>query len=331
MIARLQQLTTLAVLALATAWGMLFMQRGEPAAAAAGVLLVLFGHALFLGFEFVLLARHGADGTAPIPRIPQLLRAWAAEVLHAPLVFCWRQPFRSRAEPDFLPMRPSGRRGVVLVHGFVCNRGFWNPWMRALRARGIPFAAVNLEPPFGSIDRYPQTIDAAVSRVASATGHPPVIVAHSMGGLAARAWLALTSDEGRVHRVVTIATPHHGTWLARWSRTLNGHEMKLDGPWLRDLEARERHGDSSRFVCFFGHCDNIVFPTGTATLQGADNRHIEATAHVQMAHHPAIMRTVLSLLEGEPSSAEKHTVANAQEPGDMAPVAAPAAMPRRTS
>ena len=39
-------------------------------------------------------------------------------------------------------------------------------------------------------------------------------------------------------------------------------------------------------TCFYSHCDNIVFPPVTATLQGADNRHLPGVAHVQMADHP---------------------------------------------
>jgi pimeloyl-ACP methyl ester carboxylesterase len=303
MIARLQQITTLAVIALAAAWAVIFLHRGQPAAAVAGAVLVVFGYALFLGLEFVLLARHGGDASSPPPRAMQLLRAWAAEVVHAPLVFCWRQPFRAQAEPDFLAPDVAKRCGVVFIHGFVCNRGVWNPWMRVLRTQGVPFVAVNLEPPFGSIDRYSDTIEAAVRRIESATGLAPVLVAHSMGGLAARAWLARHGAAHRVHRVVTIGTPHGGTWLARWSRTANGHEMKRGSAWLRDLEAAERDDDRGRFVCFFGHCDNIVFPTGTATLPGAENRHLEATAHVQMAYHPEVMRTVLALVTAEAAGA----------------------------
>ena len=35
---------------------------------------------------------------------------------------------------------------VVLVHGYVCNRGFWAPWMARLRAQGHCVIAPNLEP-----------------------------------------------------------------------------------------------------------------------------------------------------------------------------------------
>jgi hypothetical protein len=37
-------------------------------------------------------------------------------------------------------------------------------------------------------------------------------------------------------------------------------------------------------------------PTRHATLPGADNRHLPATPHVQMAYHPAVVAEVLRLV-----------------------------------
>ena len=71
----------------------------------------------------------------------------------------------------------------------MCNRGVWLHWLGHLRAAGHAHVAVNLEPVLGSIDGYAKAIDDAVRRVTEATGLPPVLVCHSMGGLAARAWL----------------------------------------------------------------------------------------------------------------------------------------------
>jgi len=296
MIARLQRFSTVLVITIALAWAFLLLHAGQPWAATGGALLIAFGYAFFLAFEFVQLVRHGIDVEALRPSPVQLFRAWCGEVLRTPLVFCWRQPFRSRSEPDHLPPDARGRRGVLLVHGFVCNRGLWNPWMRTLRARDVPFAAVDLEPPFGSIDAYVPTLAAAAAMLAAATGRPPLVVCHSMGGLAVRAWLADAHD-GVVDRVVTIATPHAGTWLARYAVTRNGFEMQRDGPWLRDLAARESRRAQAPYACFYGHCDNIVFPTSTATRAGADNRHVPATAHVQMVYRAEVLEAVLALVD----------------------------------
>ena len=296
-LARLLQFSTLGLLLGAAAWAAGWARAGRPGVALAGALAIVFGYAIFLGVEFVLLAQmHGVD-PAPPASAAQLLHAWWGEVLAAPQVFCWRQPFRSRAEPDHLPASSTGRRGLVMVHGLVCNRGLWNPWMKRLRADGIPFVAVNLEPVFGSIDAYAAIVEAAVARVEAATGLAPVLVGHSMGGLAIRSWLNRLGGEARAHRLVTVGTPHHGSWLARFAHTVNGRQMRQGDPWLADLARNESAQRRARYICFYGHCDNIVFPASTATLPGADNRHVAATAHVQMLFREEVFAEVRRWLE----------------------------------
>jgi len=295
MLARLQQAITIGLAALAVVWLVLVWRAGHPGWAVAGAAVLLFGHALFLGVEFVLLARVHGDDPAPRASAAQLLAAWWGESLAAPQVFCWRQPFRSALWPDYLPDHlpdhlpdgAAGRRGVLFIHGFVCNRGLWNPWLGKLRERGVPYVAVNLEPVFGSIDEYAAPIEQAVRALERCTGQAPIVVAHSMGGLALRRWYAEQSDAARIEHAITIGSPHHGTWLARMAFSRNGAQMRQRSRWLATLSGREDKTRRSRFTCFYGHCDNIVFPPSTATLPGADNRHLEGVAHVHMADHPA--------------------------------------------
>ena len=302
MLARLQKLLVLALLTGSTAWAVILTRLGHPGWGAGAALLILLGYALFLGLEFSALYVVQQPGPAPRARVGQLLRAWWGEVVTAPRVFFWRQPFRSRAEPDHLPDQNHGARGVVLVHGFVCNRGLWNPWMRELRRRNTPHIAINLEPLFDSIDRYPPLIEAAVARLESITGAPVVLVGHSMGGLAIRAWLRQFQADARVHRVITIGSPHQGTWLARYGHTVNGKEMRQRGPWLTALAAAEPATRSTRFTCFYGHCDNIVFPAAAGTLPGAENLHVPGAAHVQMAFQPVVFNEVCRWLSSPPAS-----------------------------
>lgn len=307
MLARLQQATTLGLLALAAGWFAWFAARGRWGWAVLGALLIVLGYALFLGVEMLLLAWQHGDDPSPRASAAQLLRAWWGEVRTAPQVFCWRQPFRSQALPDLLGPESAGRTGVVLVHGFVCNRGLWNPWMRELRRRGIPHVAVNLEPVFGSIDDYPPHIDAAVRQVAMATGRPPLVVAHSMGGLAVRRWWAGHGAGTPLARVITIGSPHAGTWLARFGATHNGRQMRRGGDWLAELASAERLARGAQpyasFTCFYTHCDNIVFPPSTATLPGADNRHVPGCAHVDLVFQPAVFSEACRWLSGAPPEA----------------------------
>ena len=299
MLARLQQCITIGLLAAAAAWAWALWP-AHPVTAAVGAMLILLGFALILAIEFAMLARmHGAD---PAPRATpaELLRAWWGEAATTPVVFFWRQPFRSEAEPDCL-IATSDAPGVVLVHGLFCNRGFWNPWMRTLRAQGRAFIAVNLEPAWGSLDAHVDTVAQAVRRLTEATGRPPLLVGHSMGGLVARHWLAVAAGPAAsrpfaaVCRVVTIATPHGGTWIARLSPTLHGRQMGLQSDWLRQLESVSAPGVAARFVCWYSNADNMVFPPSTACLPGADNRFVPVTAHVALGLHPRVMAETLAL------------------------------------
>lgn len=281
------------------------MSWGRPVSVvAAGAVLLVFGYALVLALEFVAVARVNRRDPAPRAGAKALVKAWWQEVCTAPRVFSWRQPFCWRALPDDEVAPAAGKTAVVLVHGFVCNRGFWLPWMRALRARGLPYTSVNLEPVFGSIDDYIPLIDDAVGRAWALTGCAPVIVCHSMGGLAARAWRAATPDaDERVRHIVTIGTPHHGTWLGQFSRMPNGRQMRQDSPWqqaLREREARRwPEGTYAGFTCWYSNADNIVFPASTATLPGADNRFVAGHAHVAMAFVNPIVEGTLDLVQSQ--------------------------------
>ncbi|HUR90089.1 MAG TPA: alpha/beta fold hydrolase [Ramlibacter sp.] len=291
-LARLQQAIVVALFAAAASW-IAWRWPHSPMSAIAGAVAIVFGYSIFLALEFFLLKTVGNDPHVPPLRWRDAFRAWWGETVTTPRVFFWRQPFRWNAEPDQLTATP-GKRGIVFVHGFVCNRGFWNPWMRKLRASGHPFIAVNLEPVFGSIESYVAIVDGAVARVTqSAGGLPPMVVCHSMGGLAARAWLRAKGGAVRVHHVVTIGTPHRGTWLGRFSHTRNGREMRLEGKWVTQLAQ-----ESARvpFTCWYSNCDNIVFPASTATLPGADNRLVRGIAHVELAFVPEVFAHAAQLL-----------------------------------
>jgi triacylglycerol esterase/lipase EstA (alpha/beta hydrolase family) len=294
MLARIQQSIVLIIAIAAIAASIVGAQSGRAWLGAAVVALAAGGYLGVIAFEFWLLHRSYAAKELQRPSLRELARAWAIEVLVAPRVFLWNQPFRSTRHPDHVPAGARGRRGVVLVHGFFCNRGLWNPWLGRLRDADIAFVAVNLEPVLGSIDDYHDVIASAVAAVEAATGQPPLVVAHSMGGLAVRAWLA-AEPHARIHRLVTIATPHAGTRIARHARGANAAQMRQGSAWLEALATRAP-ATRAPMLCFWSRCDNIVFPTRNATLAGAENREVAGAPHVAMALHPAVIDEVLRLI-----------------------------------
>ena len=306
-LARLLQWTCAMQLSAAAAW---FAWRWptSPGQAVVGAALILCIAPVILGLELCIVAAIARkDPSVPCPAAGQLLRAWGSESVHWYSTFCWRQPFRWRQLEDHLSSG-GGRIGVVLVHGFMCNRGFWTPWMRALREHGHPHVAVNLEPVFTGIEDYADTIDAAVRHLTETTGKPPILVCHSMGGLAARAWWRLSHGNRPVAGIVTIGTPHRGTWLARFSRRPNGRQMQLQSGWLEQLAAHEVRHPLPAMTCWYSNCDNVVFPAATATLPHADNRFVPGRAHVALAFDETVLHGTLALLAAAASVRQGESV-----------------------
>jgi len=295
-LARLLQLSVCVQLAAAALWAT-WRWPASPLEAVGGVVLIALLGPIVLAIEVALSASvNRADARVPGPSLVQMLHAWLAESVHLCAAFSWRQPFRWRAVDDHLDARCAGRTGVVFVHGFMCNRGFWNPWLPEVRAQGRAYVAVNLEPVFASIDAYAPIVDQAVRRVEQLTGRPPLVICHSMGGLAARAWWRAHGNGRAIAGLVTIASPHGGTWLARFSQRPNGRQMRLQSDWVRELAGHEARHPLPATTCWYSNCDNVVFPAATAALEHADNRFVAGQPHVALAFDPEVIEGCMELL-----------------------------------
>lgn len=304
MLARLQQTALILALALAAAWTWAWWH-SSPALALIGLLVTLLGWTVTIAIELLLLAAIRSQDPTPRASIGQLIRAWFKECVAVAKVFGWWQPFRSDRWPNPKPKSDwKGRRGVVLIHGFVCNRGVWTPWMEQLTRTGTPFAAINLEPVFSPIEDYAPIIGRAVRDLTEATGLPPVVVAHSMGGLAVRAWLTADPNASNaMHHCVTLASPHHGTWLAYLGRPINVRQMRINSDWLKHPRMEPEARMAKQFTCWYTNGDNVVMPPATATLPGADNRLAPSLGHVSLVLDQHIMNSTLDLVSsvtGEP-------------------------------
>ncbi|ALT75845.1 lipase family alpha/beta hydrolase [Paucibacter sp. KCTC 42545] len=294
-----------------------FGQQGRPGLGVALALLAVFAHVwaslpLFAALAWV---NRQPQGHGHGPGAWELLQAWWRELPALERVFSWRQPFAAQAFAQNLPLAassdqpPPRRTGVLLVHGFCCNRGLWNGWMQRLQADGHPYLALTLEPAFGSIDAYADAIEAALRELTLASGGaPPVIVAHSMGGLAVRAWWrrhgsGAVPGATRVRRVLTLGTPHAGTWSAYMAAARNAHQMRYGSPWLAQLAAQEPADLGAQFDCYFSHCDQIVFPSSSALLPGSRAIEMTAVGHLGLVFAPRVLADLLQLLGEAPADA----------------------------
>ncbi|MFZ5541189.1 MAG: alpha/beta fold hydrolase [Pseudomonadota bacterium] len=235
------------------------------------------GHAAVLALEFAIAA--AVDPRRPRASLPHVLAVWLRETSASLCAFAWRMPFFADfAEPAV--ERDRERPAVLLIHGYLCNRAVWKPWLDAGGSAGCNVATVDLAPPFGDLDGYAGPVHAAVERLRAASGAAQVVVvAHSMGGLALRCYLRRHGGDA-VARAVTIASPHHGTLLARFGYGRNARQMRPDSDFLRELAAGENAATRAKFVCIATQDDNLIVPRTSPLLGGARHHVLDGVGHL---------------------------------------------------
>ncbi len=205
--------------------------------------------------------------------------------------------FALRADP---PLERDGRMAVICAHGYYSNRGYFRAVVRALEARGVgPILTPNFPSIFAGIGEYAQALHAEIERACAATGAQQVaLLCHSMGGVAAREYVR-RHGAGRVAKLVTVATPHHGTLHAWLGAGANAREMRRASPFLRAL--REREGESGpgcAATSIYSTHDNLVAPRGSARLAWARNVAFAGRGHVELLSSPELVALVAEELRG---------------------------------
>lgn len=200
-----------------------------------------------------------------------------------PVLQAWLAP----RDPD---RTVHGATPVLFVHGLYCNAGVWHSQLAHLREAGAAnLFCLNLGPPFASINRFAHQLDERVDEVMRACGTSKVIlVAHSLGGLAARAWCARLGGSARLARLVTIGSPHHGSRLAQLVPGTCAAEMVPGSEWLLQLEADERHAPALPATCILSRHDSMVAPQDSALLAGASVLALERLGHFELLLDPAV-------------------------------------------
>jgi len=283
--------------ALLIAWSAAaFLQMAPWQAALLGAGSVVLVRLLINMNNFVM-AAHFASATPPAFHLGAgaRLRLLAEEFRASMLVTSWFVPC-ARAATRIYP--DSRQPPVLLLHGYGCNSGYWAHLLPLLDAARISHATVDLEPVAGDIDDYVPLVERAVRELCAAAATDRVaIVAHSMGGLVARAWMR-AHGSAALARVITLGTPHHGTALARFGLGKNAFQMRPGSAWLRTLAASEDAADRALVTSLYTHHDNIVSPQESSRLEGARNIEFGGVGHVALGSNPRVLAAVMDELTG---------------------------------
>jgi triacylglycerol esterase/lipase EstA (alpha/beta hydrolase family) len=193
-------------------------------------------------------------------------------------------PFENRALPPEPPRGLPAGVAVLLVHGYFSNRGILRGVVRDLAARGAsPLYTFNFRGIFRPIEQLADQLAEQVDGITRPGGaRAVVLVAHSMGGLVARSYLA-RGGAGRVSGLVTLASPHNGTWLAKLGLGANARQMRPGSAFLEALRQREGSaGPGCPVTSIYSVHDNLVAPQDTSRLPWARNVALSGVGHIDI-------------------------------------------------
>lgn len=292
---RRAQLLELVLCAAIGTWLVLSLEASIPAAVVTAMLLPFVGRFTTNAVTFTCAAAYKSPreplGFAAAMRM--ILRELGAFLRFNMVNVPWEHR-RTRPDP---PLVASERAPVVLIHGYYANRGCFRVLARELDARGLgPVYTPNQRAIDASIEDYEEDLHAAIERIAEGTGRRVKLVAHSMGGLAARLYLA-KRGEARVERLITIASPHHGTWMACLGEGANARQMRQGCDFLVALEAAEaRVPRTIPVTSIYTAHDNMVMPQDTSRLAWAENVRLVGVGHLAILELPELRELVAARL-----------------------------------
>jgi pimeloyl-ACP methyl ester carboxylesterase len=219
-------------------------------------------------------------------------RAWVSESLHFLRVQLAMSAPRRRITPRPAP----AQRPLLMLHGILCNHAVWRRLAARLAAAGFtPVAAPDFEPLDAGIEAYCACAERELLALHRQCRAPVTIVAHSMGGLIARSLLATFGPEV-ISRVVTVASPHHGTALARCLPLAAARQMRPQSDWLVALNAAQESRFPVPLTSIHGCDDNLVVPAESAMLRGAESCELRGLGHFGLLRSRRALEAILNAL-----------------------------------
>jgi triacylglycerol esterase/lipase EstA (alpha/beta hydrolase family) len=121
-----------------------------------------------------------------------------------------------------------------------------------------------------SIEEMAEALANFIRDVINATGEKHVeIVAHSLGGIVSRLSINEHAIDSHVKTLITLGTPHKGTYPARYANTANIRDIRPDSVLIRRLNGKSLPGNI-RTVTFWSKNDLFVLPAESAALEGSE-------------------------------------------------------------
>jgi pimeloyl-ACP methyl ester carboxylesterase len=214
---------------------------------------------------------------------------------------------------------------ILLVHGMVDNRSIFTLLRRGLRRRGFGrVLTINYSPLTADVRAAAALLAQEVEELVAETGYERIhVVGHSLGGLIARYYVTRLGGDERVHTLVTLGTPHAGTYSAYALPSQLCRQLRPGSELMREL-AEPVPDCRTRFVAYWSDLDQMVLPQRHARLDHPDlpaaNVEMHGLGHMSLPISGRVVHGISTTLahldtDGSTLAAGVTTIAGLAAPG----------------
>lgn len=205
--------------------------------------------------------------------------------------------FYDRVTPDVPP--------ILLIHGFLGTRGAMFPLELRLKRDGFVVFSINLGMlNIGDIRKSAHRIHRKIQSILREVDLGKIdIIGHSMGGLIGLYYIKKLSGHKHVRNLITLGTPHNGTWFAMLGVLSMGvlspstWQLLPNNRFLKELGTGALPKGVSYHSIAGSH--DFIVPPQYCRLEGAD--YIEVPCgHAGMATSQTVYQAVRDILLDNP-------------------------------
>ena len=181
----------------------------------------------------------------------------------------------------------------MLLHGIDDTCRLFKHLQPFLEQRGWIVHCLNLLPNNGdsALDVLAGQVAGYIERALPA-GVPVHLVGFSMGGLVARYHVQRLDPTGRVRRMITISSPHGGTWTAYMRWNPGARQMRPGSSFLRDLDQDREVLKKAGFTSIWTPFDLMILPARSSMMSEARVVRLNVSHHARMIRDPRVLEAV---------------------------------------
>lgn len=182
-------------------------------------------------------------------------------------------PLRLLHDASPVRTRKQGETPLILVHGYGGNSANFLSLQWRLKLRGWNNVySVSYTPPHINARKLSQQVVDHVERILAATGAEKAnLICHSMGGPLTRYAIKNLGLDGKIDRVITLGSPHHGSRIAALMPALGAvAQLRYQSPFINELAEGGECPGSARYFSIYSNMDNFILPVSSAILDEAE-------------------------------------------------------------